>query len=37
MSIIKPLERSELRHKLSIVVDMHLKTLPVKEFTDRPF
>jgi len=28
MSIIKPLERSELRHKLSIVVDMHLKTLP---------
>ena len=28
MSIIKPLQRSELRHKLSIVVDMHLKTLP---------
>lgn len=26
MSIIKPLERSELRHKLSIVVDLHLKT-----------
>jgi len=31
MSIIKPLERSELRHKLSIVVDMHLKTLPTKK------
>ena len=26
MSIIKPLQRSELRHKLSIVVDVHLKT-----------
>ena len=36
MSIIKPLERSELRHKLSIVVDMHLKTIPPKGTTEIP-
>jgi len=28
MSIIKPLEPTELKHKLSIVVDTHLKSVP---------
>jgi len=31
MSIIKPLEKSELRHKLSIVIDSHLKTMPLRK------
>jgi response regulator of citrate/malate metabolism len=37
MSIIKPLQRSELRRKLSIVVDLHLKTMPPPKGPDGAF